>query len=214
MKQIINGFKGITLFLIAILLTQTVFAQSTKISGKVVDAKGTPISGANVRVKGSNSGTTTNEEGVFNLTVNDAAKSTLLVSFVGYDDKMINLTSGSNNLDVVLKEAGSTLNAIVVTANNSRRTQMEMPISVTSFSASKLANLRFNSNADILRAVPGITAEGANGGVTGTTLAQYGIGLSVTTGQPAIPYSDFRFIWPIPAIEITTNPIIVQNPGY
>ena len=165
MKQIINGFKGISLCLIAILLTQTVFAQSTKISGKVVDAKGTPISGANVRVKGSNSGTTTNEEGVFNLTVNDAAKSTLLVSFVGYDDKMINLTSGSNNLDVVLKEAGSTLNAIVVTANNSRRTQMEMPISVTSFSASKLANLRFNSNADILRAVPGITAEGGGGDV-------------------------------------------------
>jgi outer membrane receptor protein involved in Fe transport len=165
MKQIINGFKGISLCLIAILLTQTVFAQSTKISGKVVDAKGTPISGANVRVKGSNSGTTTNEEGVFNLSVNDAAKSTLLVSFVGYDDKMINLTSGSNNLDVVLKEAGSTLNAIVVTANNSRRTQMEMPISVTSFSASKLANLRFNSNADILRAVPGITAEGGGGDV-------------------------------------------------
>lgn len=60
----------------------------------------------------------------------------------------------------------------------------------------------------------GIPAKVTNGGVTGTTLAQYGIGLSVTTGQPAIPYSDFRFIWPIPAIEITTNPIIVQNPGY
>ena len=63
MKQIFNGCKRISLFLIAILLTQTVFAQSTKISGKVVDTKGTPISGANVRVKGSNSGTTTNEEG-------------------------------------------------------------------------------------------------------------------------------------------------------
>ena len=89
----------------------------------------------------------------------------MLVSFVGYDDKMINLTSGTTDLNVVLKEAGSTLNAIVVTANNSRRTQMEMPISVTSFSASKLANLRFNSNADILRAVPGVTAEGGGGDV-------------------------------------------------
>ena len=60
----------------------------------------------------------------------------------------------------------------------------------------------------------GIPAKVANGGVTGTTLAQYGIGLAVTTSQPAIPYSDFRFIWPIPAIEVTTNPVIVQNPGY
>jgi hypothetical protein len=60
----------------------------------------------------------------------------------------------------------------------------------------------------------GIPAKVANGGVTGTTLAQYGIGVPVTLGQPAIPYSDFRFIWPIPGVEVTTNPIIVQNPGY
>jgi hypothetical protein len=60
----------------------------------------------------------------------------------------------------------------------------------------------------------GIPAKVANGGVTGTTLAQYGIGVAVTLGQAAIPYSDFRFIWPIPAVEVTTNPIIVQNPNY
>ncbi len=60
----------------------------------------------------------------------------------------------------------------------------------------------------------GIPAKVANAGVTGSTLAQYGIGVPVTLGQPAIPYSDFRFIWPIPALEITTNPVITQNPGY
>jgi hypothetical protein len=60
----------------------------------------------------------------------------------------------------------------------------------------------------------GIPAKVANAGVTGTALAQYGIGVAVTTGQAAIPYSDFRFIWPIPAVEVTTNPIIVQNPNY
>jgi len=58
----------------------------------------------------------------------------------------------------------------------------------------------------------GIPAKVANGGVT--SLTQYGIGLAVTTSQAAIPYSDYRFIWPIPGSEITTNPIIVQNPGY
>lgn len=60
----------------------------------------------------------------------------------------------------------------------------------------------------------GIPAKVANAGVTGTALAQYGIGVAVTLGQAAIPYSDFRFIWPIPAVEVTTNPIIVQNPNY
>ena len=34
------------------------------------------------------------------------------------------------------------------------------------------------------------------------------------TGVPAIPYSDYRFLWPIPQQERNTNPIIDQNPGY
>lgn len=33
-------------------------------------------------------------------------------------------------------------------------------------------------------------------------------------GTLAIPYSDFRFLWPIPQDEIAQNPIIAQNPGY
>lgn len=33
-------------------------------------------------------------------------------------------------------------------------------------------------------------------------------------GQDAIPYSDYRFLWPIPQQERNTNPIVAQNPGY
>ena len=35
-----------------------------------------------------------------------------------------------------------------------------------------------------------------------------------TTGVPAIPYVDYRFLWPIPQQERNTNPIVDQNPGY
>ena len=34
------------------------------------------------------------------------------------------------------------------------------------------------------------------------------------TGVAAIPYNDYRFLWPIPQQERTTNPIVAQNPGY
>jgi len=34
------------------------------------------------------------------------------------------------------------------------------------------------------------------------------------TGEPFIPYSDYRFLWPIPLQERNTNPIVEQNPGY
>lgn len=35
-----------------------------------------------------------------------------------------------------------------------------------------------------------------------------------TSGKAAIPYSDYRYIWPIPTDELNSNPNISQNPGY
>jgi starch-binding outer membrane protein, SusD/RagB family len=56
--------------------------------------------------------------------------------------------------------------------------------------------------------IPAKAVNGANG------LAMYGCGNVYTPGQAAIPYSDFKFIWPIPANEVIQNPIIAQNPNY
>jgi starch-binding outer membrane protein, SusD/RagB family len=57
----------------------------------------------------------------------------------------------------------------------------------------------------------GIPAKAVNG-AAGAGI--YSCGGTYTPGQAAIPYSDFRFLWPIPTDEVTQNPIIVQNPGY
>jgi hypothetical protein len=57
----------------------------------------------------------------------------------------------------------------------------------------------------------GIPAKVINGN---TGMGQYGIGVPVTPGQAAIPYADYRFIWPLPVGEVTQNPVVVQNPGY
>jgi hypothetical protein len=37
---------------------------------------------------------------------------------------------------------------------------------------------------------------------------------SITRAVPSIPYSNFRFIWPIPLVEIQQNPNYTQNPNY
>ncbi|GAA4744855.1 RagB/SusD family nutrient uptake outer membrane protein [Flavisolibacter ginsenosidimutans] len=59
---------------------------------------------------------------------------------------------------------------------------------------------------------PGGVPAKASNGTQGASI--YNCGGTFTPTQAAIPYSDYRFIWPIPADEITQNPIIVQNPGY
>jgi hypothetical protein len=72
--------------------------------------------------------------------------------------------------------------------------------------------------SDISRLAPdpaystgGIPAKAVNGA---DGLAIYNCGGGYTPGQAAIPYSDYRFVWPIPLTEIQQNPIIAQNPQY
>ncbi|RYY54803.1 MAG: RagB/SusD family nutrient uptake outer membrane protein [Chitinophagaceae bacterium] len=56
--------------------------------------------------------------------------------------------------------------------------------------------------------IPGKVANGGQGA------ALYGIGVAVTIGEAAKPYSDHRFIWPIPDTEVIQNPSFTQNPNY
>ena len=57
----------------------------------------------------------------------------------------------------------------------------------------------------------GVPAKAANG-TQGAAI--YNCGGTFTATQALVPYNDYRFIWPIPADEITQNPVIVQNPNY
>ena len=54
-------------------------------------------------------------------------------------------------------------------------------------------------------------------GIGVSTFAMYNCAAgsgSYTTAVPAFPYSDYRFIWPIPLSETQTNPNYAPNPGY
>ncbi|MEP6726941.1 MAG: RagB/SusD family nutrient uptake outer membrane protein [Bacteroidota bacterium] len=67
---------------------------------------------------------------------------------------------------------------------------------------------------DPLFSTNGIPAKIGTGSAT-TTMYSCGAGSSAyTTAIGAIPYADFRFIWPVPLSEIQQNPNYTQNPGY
>ena len=65
-----------------LLISAQLLAQNRTITGKITDDKGAPIPNASVVVKGTNSGTTTDNTGSFSLTVPSNARA-LLVSSVG-----------------------------------------------------------------------------------------------------------------------------------
>lgn len=75
------------------LTSGAIWAQKT-ISGKVTDDKGGPIANVSVLVKGTSTGTTTNEEGTFRIEVPSDGR-VLVFSIVGYTSKEVNIGNQS-----------------------------------------------------------------------------------------------------------------------
>lgn len=68
---------------------------------------------------------------------------------------------------------------------------------------------------DDLAPISGIPAKVANGNPAASTFT-LGTPYTGPYGVAALPYTDYRFIWPIPLMETNANPTLAaqQNPGY
>ena len=105
MKKILPIF----LFLASI----AVFSQS-KVGGIVLDEGGEPVAFANVLFKNSTEGTITNDNGRFYMESDDTYEA-LVISFIGYEDQEIPLTSKvTYNMEIRLKESTEQLDEVVV----------------------------------------------------------------------------------------------------
>lgn len=162
----VNTVVTFILFFIFILFTYASSAQQTAVTGRVTDQSNLPVASASVYIQ-AGSGVTTDINGNYRLTTTLSGQRRLTVSYIGYKtvDRTINLNGASISEDFILESEATGMNTVVVTANTSRRVQQVIPISVTTLNAARLENLKFNSQADILRTIPGITAEGGGGEV-------------------------------------------------
>ncbi|GAB4259995.1 MAG: SusC/RagA family TonB-linked outer membrane protein [Saprospiraceae bacterium] len=88
-------------------------AQRT-VSGTVTDDSGMPLIGATVQERGATTGTATDVDGKFSLTVS-GDDAVLLVSYTGYQTKEVPV-NGRSTVDVVLAEETELLQEVVVTA--------------------------------------------------------------------------------------------------
>lgn len=86
--------------------------QTRKITGLVVDDKtGDPLIGVNVKIKGTTTGTITDLDGRFTLTVT-GKNPVIVISYIGYSQQ--ELTASGNQLNVKLKEDAMALDEVVV----------------------------------------------------------------------------------------------------
>lgn len=82
------------------------------ITGRVLDDKGEPVSGASIVVKGSTTGTSTDQQGNFKLSISQS-RAVLVVSSVGYQTQEVTVT-GSGPVDIVLVKKADTIEDVVV----------------------------------------------------------------------------------------------------
>ncbi|WP_121248068.1 SusC/RagA family TonB-linked outer membrane protein [Mucilaginibacter phyllosphaerae] len=100
-------------FALTCFFVQPVLAQNKVVTGKVTDAKdGSTLPGVSVVVKGSTTGTNTDANGQFKLSVPENG-ATLVFSFIGYTPQELPATGGAT-LNVVLKPSSTTLSEVVV----------------------------------------------------------------------------------------------------
>lgn len=92
--------------------TQWAAAQNNVVKGKVTDAAGEAILGANVTLKGSpDVGTITDDNG--NFTLNVPGNAMLIVAYLGYKTKEISVNN-QRNLSIQLSEESKSLDEVVV----------------------------------------------------------------------------------------------------
>ncbi|WP_159018740.1 SusC/RagA family TonB-linked outer membrane protein [Algibacter sp. L3A6] len=118
------------------------FSQNYNVKGVVTDASGMSLPGVNIKIKGTNSGASTNFDGLYNLKATHG--DILVFSFLGFTTKEAAVTG--EKLDVTLTEDAGNLDEVVITAFGVVKKQKSLGYSVTQVDAEDV-NLVGQTNA-------------------------------------------------------------------
>lgn len=139
-------------------------AQNGVIQGRIFDEiNNEAIIGANVQVKGTDFGASTDAEGNYKIDGLTAGLYNIEISYLGYETQTVFEVQVSNakpvRLDIALKQTTQTLDSVVVRANPFER-KMESPLSLTSIGVNEIQR-NPGGNRDISRAIknlPGVAS--------------------------------------------------------
>lgn len=183
------------------------------VHGKVTDESGKPAAGVAVRIKGTNKGTTTNDNGEFALTAVDT-KATLVFSSVNMETFEIQV-SGQSDLLVKLKSKTTALGEIIIGSVNTGYQSIPKERAVGSYSVVDSARFHREVSTNILSRLDGITSSvlfqgRSSGGGNSNLISIRGLSTIPTNGAaPLVIIDNFPYNGDISSINI--NPNDVEN---
>lgn len=143
-----------------------VFNQTIK--GQVTDTKSAPLPGVSVMIKGTTIGATTDDKGMFSLSVPDG-NSALVFTYIGFVTQEI-AVNNQTVINVKMAEATNSLNEVVVTALGINRQKKSLGYAVTELKGDEFTQARENNVANALTGkVAGVNAIGTSTGPGGSS---------------------------------------------
>jgi TonB-dependent SusC/RagA subfamily outer membrane receptor len=162
--------KLLFIFLFLFGTIATLSAQGNRtISGKITDANGSAIPGANISVLGAKTGAVADNEGNFKVSV-PAGTKILVASAINFATKEVPVTS-SNSISISLSASEDNLSEVVVTSFGIKRDKKTLGYSTPQISGEELTAVR-NTNISnaIVGKVAGVRTSGNGGSFAGSAI--------------------------------------------
>lgn len=196
----------ITLIACLLLYANLAFSQQTKVTGTVKDDHGETLIGVSVQEKGKTTGTQTDVNGVYSLSVS-TPNATLVFTYIGYVKQEVSVAN-RKSIDVNLKADNSELNEVVVVGYGTQK-KVNLSGAVDQISAKALASRPISNVAQGLQGlVPNLNIDfgsGAPGAAANINIR--GI-TSINGGDPLILIDGV----PSDAVELNRlNPQDIEN---
>ena len=161
--------KKLLLFLVLVLGTYPLLAQTKTVSGTVSDGSdGTPLPGVNVLLQGTTNGTQTDFDGNFNI---DASEGDVLVfSYIGMSSESRTVGT-SNTVDVSMMADASELDEVVVTALGVKRQKKSLTYATQGVDPKGIDEARPQQNLvnSLSGKVAGLSIQTSGNGVSGSS---------------------------------------------
>ncbi|WP_139955939.1 SusC/RagA family TonB-linked outer membrane protein [Flavicella sediminum] len=156
--------KGSMILLFFMVLTlPKLQAQQTTIKGVVTDESNQPLPGANLVIKGTQTGTQTDFDGNFSVTANKNA--ILIVSYVGYENKEVVIT-GKSGLKIQLAPTSNLMDEVVIVGYGSQK-KSDLTGSIASIDSKDIDKYTYNDASQALQGkMAGVNVQ-AQGGAPG-----------------------------------------------
>ena len=92
--------RKLLLFTLTVIWAVQLYAQVTKVNGTITDESGVPLPGATIKEKSTTNGVITDIDGKYSIGLRNP-KATLVISFIGFTPKEIQVNSGLINVQLV-----------------------------------------------------------------------------------------------------------------